>query len=116
MRTRVLPVLMLLLLPAVITAQGTAQPPAQSRGAVMSGMTLQPPKLTSPQPYVFRNPIPAKKRAHTHGKPTVVCGLTVVDADPTFDTAIRRPARRPGDMTKFTMRAIQPTVCARSER
>jgi hypothetical protein len=114
MRTRALRVLAAIL--AMIPTVVAAQPPAQSRGAVMSGMTLQPRKPMMSQPYVFRIPTTATQRANTPGKPTVVCGLTVIDADPTFDAAMRRPAKRPGDTTKFTIKAIQPTVCTRNER
>ena len=113
MQTRALPVLaaILAMVPTVVAAQA----PAQSRGAVMSGMTLHPRKQASPHPYVFRVPNPAPERAKAPGKPTVVCGLTVIDADPTFDAAIRRPAKRLGDTTKFTIKAIQPTVCTRNK-
>src|SRR5262245_2357077 len=99
MRARTLPALAASL--AVVSTVVAAQPPAQSRGAVMSGTTFQPPKLSSPQPYVFRVPTPATTHHAKTRKPTVVCGLRVIDADPNFDPAIRRPAQRPNDTTTF---------------
>ena len=41
--------------------------------------------------------------------PSVVCGMTVIPADPKIDPKIRVAPSNTG--VTFTMRAIQPTVC-----
>jgi hypothetical protein len=40
---------------------------------------------------------------------TVVCGLTLIPADPNFDPSIRRGGPERG--RKFTMRLVEPEVC-----
>jgi hypothetical protein len=42
-------------------------------------------------------------------KPAIVCGMTVIPADPTIDAAIRHPI--PENGPAFTMRTILPSVC-----
>jgi hypothetical protein len=41
--------------------------------------------------------------------PAVVCGLTVIPADPKHDPAMRRVVPQSG--TAFTMRAVEPSIC-----
>lgn len=43
-------------------------------------------------------------------KLTVVCGMTLVPADPNADRALTRPAP---PAAAFTMRAIKPAICKR---
>ena len=42
-------------------------------------------------------------------KPTVVCGMTLVPADPKVDARMRVPA--PDSGLTFTLRSIQPPMC-----
>jgi hypothetical protein len=42
-------------------------------------------------------------------QPTVVCGMTVIPADPSIDPGIRFTP--PKDTTTFTIRAVQPELC-----
>jgi len=42
-------------------------------------------------------------------KPAVVCGMTLVPADPKVDAKMRVPA--PDSGLTFTLRSIQPTIC-----
>jgi hypothetical protein len=42
-------------------------------------------------------------------KPAVVCGMTVLPADPTIDPRIRVTAFRSG--IRFTIRSVRPPVC-----
>lgn len=42
-------------------------------------------------------------------KPAVVCGMTLVPADPKVDAKMRVPA--PDSGVTFTLRSIQPTIC-----
>ena len=42
-------------------------------------------------------------------KPSVVCGMTVIPADPTIDPKIRVAPSNTG--VTFTMRVVPPTIC-----
>jgi hypothetical protein len=52
-------------------------------------------------------------RAVTAPKPRVVCGMTLIPTDPKVDPKIasKPDAEKKGDGTKFTIRAVQPTIC-----
>jgi hypothetical protein len=41
--------------------------------------------------------------------PRVVCGMTMIPLDPSFDANIRRPVPPSGE--KFTIKALKPPVC-----
>jgi hypothetical protein len=41
-------------------------------------------------------------------KPRVVCGMTVIPADPTIDAAMRHAVPKP-DGVQFTLRMVEPT-------
>jgi hypothetical protein len=43
-------------------------------------------------------------------KPSVVCGMTVIPADPAIDPKIR--VAPPDNGVKFAMKVVEPTVCA----
>ena len=47
-------------------------------------------------------------------RPSVVCGMTVVPADPAIDPKIRIVPRDNG--VKFAMKVVEPTVCAAPQR
>jgi hypothetical protein len=42
-------------------------------------------------------------------QPRVVCGMTMVPVDPSFDANIRRPV--PSSGAKFTIKTVKPPVC-----
>lgn len=74
------------------------------------------PHKSNPYSGLFQ-PAPLVKpteRAHvsqppTLAKPKVVCGMTIIPADPSLDPKF---ARTPPDRsTNFTMRVIEPTIC-----
>ena len=46
--------------------------------------------------------------------PSVICGMTVVPADPAIDPKIRIAPRANG--VKFAMKVVEPTVCAAPQR
>ncbi len=52
--------------------------------------------------------------APTTGQPTIVCGMTVIPADPQFDARIRRTP--PANGQSFTMQSIVPKDCQIPER
>ena len=47
-------------------------------------------------------------------KPSVICGMLVVPADPTIDPKIRVAPRANG--VTFAMKVVEPTVCAAPQR
>jgi hypothetical protein len=47
-------------------------------------------------------------------QPKVVCGMTVVPADPKHDPAMARQPKDTG--VKYTLKVIEPTVCAPTQR
>ena len=55
-------------------------------------------------------PLPQTQAA----RPSVVCGMTVVPADPAIDPKIRVAPRDNG--VKFAMTVVEPTVCAAPQR
>ena len=61
----------------------------------------KPPSIDwNGQPSADQNPV---------AKPTVVCGMVLVPADPKIDPRMRVTA--PDNRVTFTMRRVQPTVC-----
>src|SRR5262245_9222335 len=112
----------------LVATAATARGSAQSNGQVMSGLTLQPVPTPAPKTFTLRIPAPDGQRPATAlnteasrrlqaeiakprnpGTPTVVCGMTVLRADPAFDAGIRKAP--PTDRV-FPLRTVQPTVCA----
>ena len=76
----------------------------------MSGLTLQPKKV-APRPFVFRTPTPPppeKKQADSRSE--VICGMTIVHPDATIDPGIVKSV--PDTKTTFTLKTVQPSVCA----
>jgi hypothetical protein len=63
----------------------------------------------APKLYVVDWSVKVPAVAAPTGKPVVVCGMTLVPADPKVDPKMRVNA--PDGGVAFTMRAIQPTVC-----
>ena len=64
--------------------------------------------------FLFPTPTPTLKQSadgHLASKPTVVCGLTLIPADPNVDPAIRHEL--PEDGPRFLIRSVDPTLCRR---
>ena len=66
------------------------------------------------KPFVmeWRDRLPAEASAPAPTaapKPSVVCGMTLIPADPTIDPKIRVAPEDRG--VAFTMRTVEPTVC-----
>ena len=49
------------------------------------------------------------RRAAARSEPAVICGMTVVPADPKVDPKMR--VAPPANGTKFTITVVPPTVC-----
>jgi hypothetical protein len=58
---------------------------------------------------LFKSPRFDHSEPPSADKPTVVCGMTLLQADPAIDTEIRRSV--PTDGKLFTMRRIVPEAC-----
>jgi hypothetical protein len=91
--------------PLTMVARGNG-PPLLPRPAAPSGpyaKLFEPKELAS-----GRQAVDATPAAET--KPRVVCGMTLIPADPNFDSAIRvQPG--PRQDVRHTMRTIPPPAC-----
>ena len=58
---------------------------------------------------LFKSPRFDQSEPRPADKPNVVCGMTLLPADPAIDTGIRRSV--PTDGQQFTMRRVVPEVC-----
>lgn len=77
----------------------SAQPLAASQSA-------NPPRKNPFSKLFAPDPKPQPREA---GKPTVVCGMTLIPADPSIDPKIVVAPQRGN--TRFTIRAVPPPVC-----
>jgi hypothetical protein len=68
-----------------------------------------PPRFLFPTPTPTLNNQPPDVRSTT--KPTVVCGLTLIPADPNVDPSIRHEV--PADGPRFSIRSVEPQLCRR---
>ena len=72
------------------------------------------PSSKPPSPPRFLFPTPTLNRSagvHLALEPTVVCGLTLIPADPNVDPAIRHEVSEDGP--KFLIRSVDPRLCRR---
>ena len=74
------------------------------------GNRLTPSRPTDPKTsWFFKSPRVDRSEPRPADKPSVVCGMTLLPADPATDTGIRRST--PTEGQQFTMRRIVPEVC-----
>ena len=66
-------------------------------------------KKPAPKPYIVDWGGRPSTDQQAAPKSTVVCGMTLVPADPTVDPKMR--AEVPARGVSFTMRAVPPTIC-----
>ncbi len=78
---------------------------ASGIGAYASFFAQPAAKPAVNPPIVWNQPAPSES-----AKPAVVCGMTLVPADPNTDPAIKRPAPNP---TRFPMQTREPHICRR---
>ena len=91
------------------SASITAQQPANGlppRANLFETLPSQQGKSSPPQRFWFPTPAPNVRLA---SKPTVVCGMTLIPADPNVDRGIRHEL--PENGPKFPIGAVAPTVC-----
>jgi hypothetical protein len=70
-------------------------------------------KPSSPR-YLFPTPVPRLTQpsgAPLPQKPEVVCGMTLIPADPNIDPGIRQEI--PDDGPRFSIRSVDPRICRR---
>jgi hypothetical protein len=92
----------------------------QAAPATSSALTLRSQRRgPAPDPYGTLFDAPAARTSLQRGQepvrtlasePRVVCGMTVMPVDPATDPEFARPT--PDRSTSFTIRAVEPTVCA----
>ena len=75
-----------------------------------------PSKPPSPPRFLFPTPTPTptlkqSPDVHLAPRPTVVCGLTLIPADPNVDPDIRHEV--PEDGPRFLIRSVDPKLCRR---
>jgi hypothetical protein len=95
------------------SASIAAQQPANGllpKANTFGNLFAPPSKPPSPQRFLFPTPAPSGVRLAP--KPTVVCGLTLIPADPNVDPAIRHAV--PEDGARFAIRSVDPKLCRRS--
>lgn len=69
-------------------------------------------RRVSPPRFLFPTPTPrlnSPSGARSASTPTIVCGLTLIPADPNVDPGIRQEV--PKDGPKFLLRPVDPKVC-----
>ena len=91
---------------ASIAAQQPAEgllPKANPSGNLFAPSSKPP----SPPRYLFPTPTFNQRG----DKPTVVCGLTLIPADPNVDPAIRHEVHADG--SRFVIRSVDPKLCRR---
>jgi hypothetical protein len=107
-------VVILIAVSTLASAQGNEQPAPQSPSPNSVGLTtLQPRKPVTPPPFVFRIATPTVRPNVNANTPTIVCGMTLLPADPTFDAAIRKNVPQAPN-TRLPITAVQPSICTRT--
>jgi hypothetical protein len=91
----------------VLFAVSLVQPVAAQTFNYEPGLFGQPKKAPNP-PKVDWNWRPVAAPASAQ-KPAVICGMTLVPADPKVDPRMKVPA--PDRGVAFAMRTVPPTVC-----
>lgn len=108
---RITPFLAFVAVVHIGSASIEAQQPANGLppSANLFGKQLSPPsKPSSPPRFLFPTPAPNVRLAP---KPTVVCGLTLIPADPKLDPGIRHEV--PDDGRRYSIESVDPKVCRR---
>jgi hypothetical protein len=70
------------------------------------------PTPASPYRNLFQPRDPAPASPSQPAKKRVVCGMTIVQADPGLDSKMVSPPKN--DQVKYTIRAVPPTTCSLS--
>ena len=68
----------------------------------------------APKPYLVDWQVQVPVERSEPSRPSVVCGMTMVRADPKVDPKMRDTS--PATGTTYAMRVVPPTVCATPQR
>jgi hypothetical protein len=102
----------LMLASVSVLAQDAARQPSPGKA---NDATLKTPAWFEPaqrkDPWTLRlaAPEPYRAPAASPASAKVVCGMTVIPADPTFDARMRHAV--PDGGTRFAIRSIEPRIC-----
>lgn len=102
--------------PAVVYAAPSGQQASQPLSPGAGGLSPGAPARANPYSRLFPvpgaepggRPTPTERRAPTP-EPKVVCGMTLIPANPQIDPGIA--VAPPRNSPRFTIRAIEPSVC-----
>lgn len=91
------------------TAAQTNSTPRSTYSSSSFSKLFNPPSTS-----FFKQPVPSDGNAGSQTlpprqTPRVVCGMTLIPVDPSFDANIRRPV--PDSGAKFTIKTVKPPVC-----
>jgi hypothetical protein len=111
MRNAAVVVLMLVATVPAFGDQPAAQPTPQSKTRFGA---LRPADLSGPYSNLFKAQEELKQaveeQASNAAKRRVVCGMTIIEADPKIDPQMAFEVPKPPDV-KYTIRAIDPPIC-----
>jgi hypothetical protein len=111
MRNAAVVVLMLVASVPVFGDQPAVQPNPPSTARFGALRQVNP---SNPYSNLFKAQAALKKAVEEHGttgaKPRVVCGMTIIEANPRIDPKMALEAPKPPDV-RYTIRAIDPPVC-----
>jgi hypothetical protein len=96
--------------PVIAGQQPSSVSPAARLGAPSQTQPAKPYKNLF-KPTTVLPPVAAQSVAGDPLRPTVVCGMTVIPANPEIDPKMGITPKK-SDSTRYTIRAINPPVCA----
>ena len=80
-----------------------------------------PPQSSNPYAKLFdartalKQAVAASEAQETASKSTIVCGMTIIEADPYFDPKMTVTPPK-DDNVRYTIRAVDPSVCNSSRK
>jgi len=90
-----------------VLASGMSRPAAQLRWDADRANPYS--RLFKPGLLASTPTAPARPSIGVTGQPEIKCGMTMIPIDPRIDPKMAIPA--PPSSTKFTIRAVEPTIC-----
>jgi hypothetical protein len=97
------------LVAAIFASEGSASPAPVAQSGWQPHKSNPYSGLFQPAPLVKPTEGTQATQPATSAKPKVVCGMTIIPADPSIDPKFTKVP--PDRSTKFTMRLIEPPIC-----
>jgi hypothetical protein len=94
--------------PRAAAAQ-TSSTPRSTYSTPYFSKLFAPPSTPFFKPASSPDGSPADQTLPARQMPRVVCGMTMIPVDPSFDANIRRPV--PPSGPKFTIKTVKPPLC-----